>query len=318
MSMMGPRGSRLWVVVVLAMVVAVPLIYTFFPHSVAPQPPWSRTEWNGERAWEATCEGWTAVVSEERARLIFLGKKGGENLLYAPRERQGWWWGGHLCWLGPQSLWKWPPPPDWDNSAAARVEVHNGVLRVTHPHADGRFPAMERGYSWEGARLKCGQFWRSATQEGFAMQIVEVPEEAVVEIPLQPSAALPHGFAIVTNGHQTEFALPFLGLKEGTRVFEVGHQEEAVKLAFPPGPIVARRKGLRLTMTAGSHSGHVVGQPEAGLTTLLWPGNQENRFLELEQFSPVVRPIDGVASFTVYLEPGEDDGRPCLQRPEGP
>ena len=84
---------------------------------------WQPLSWNGERAFAAESHGWRAVVSVERARLVYFGAVGAEhNLLFAPATRTGpHGWGGHRLWLGPQSLWNWPPPAAWESSPARSV-----------------------------------------------------------------------------------------------------------------------------------------------------------------------------------------------------
>ena len=90
-----------------------------------PALTWQSVTWNGEPAWASTSQGWRAVVSVTRARLMHFGPAERDlNLLLAPvtranRNRLG----GHRLWLGPQTSWPkfWPPPEAWEYKEPATV-----------------------------------------------------------------------------------------------------------------------------------------------------------------------------------------------------
>ena len=267
---------------------------------------WTPTVWNNEQAWQSTHHEWTAIVSAERARLIFMGPTGGENLLYAPRERQGWWWGGHLCWFGPQDLWGWPPPRDLDHSAAARVLVIGDMLRVVHPWTDPAYPPAERDYYWSGDRLVCQMCWADTPRTFCAIQILEVPEDSVVDVAAHPSKALPQGYAIKDSGWKNNVAWPTVQWQPGGTRLQMTLPHDAITLGFPDRPLTTHRKGYSLTVSTGPIQGKVISQPNHGWTTVIWSGNFFMRFLELEQFSPMLQPRHHRASFTTYITPGHD------------
>lgn len=158
---------------------------------------WSRTEWRGERAWTASSRGWTAIVSEERARLVSLAPAdGGASLLYA-EQKDVFSWGGHRFWLGPQSAWTapWPPPEDWERSAAAELTADGDTLRVKQARTDANYPAIERSYVWRDGVLSCTVSWRDPRFQG--IHIVQVPKEAVVRVRRAPSEAAPLGYVLL-------------------------------------------------------------------------------------------------------------------------
>lgn len=93
---------------------------------------WTPTTWNGEAAWASSAQGWRAVVSVPRARLMHFGPDGSEvNLLLAPPTRANPnRLGGHRLWLGPQTEWPgfWPPPAAWEYHEAGTIGAASGVL----------------------------------------------------------------------------------------------------------------------------------------------------------------------------------------------
>src|SRR5690606_6276552 len=122
---------------------------------------WQPTTWRGEEAYESRSGGWHAIVSVARARLVHFGATADDrNLLFETATRdhpQGW--GGHRVWLGPQGTWPsgwWPPPPEWESTAAERATVREDVLELPIRPAGHGWPRWTRTYHWEGDALVCG------------------------------------------------------------------------------------------------------------------------------------------------------------------
>ena len=106
-------------------------------------PAWEKSTWQGEPAWASIHGPVRAIVSEARARLIYLGAADGSyNLLNAPTPRpaEGQNQGGHRFWLGPQYRWVWPPLKEWEFSAAAQVSTRADGRRSLNHRAAGAEP----------------------------------------------------------------------------------------------------------------------------------------------------------------------------------
>lgn len=267
---------------------------------------WRPVEWRGERAWESSCDGWTATVSEERARLISLTPPGGgDNLLFAELKNE-FSWGGHRFWLGPQAEWKtvWPPPADWETSPAARIEAEGTLLRVVQPRTDRDYPELTRTYVWRGGALHCAVTWRDARFQG--IHIVQIPPTARVRVRREVTAGLPLGYVL----------LPVFG-RDGLRTEQPVSSEVAVvegdtitlrqagtieKIGVPPQDIVAEIGRHRLVMSRGRMTGMSDRLPDRGMLTQVFVGSAESVFTEIEQLTPLAG--EGEAVSEILLKPG--------------
>ncbi len=269
---------------------------------------WTSGEWRGERAWSSVSgTGWTAVVSEERARLIALIPPGGserESLLFADLKNE-FSWGGHRFWLGPQAAWAsvWPPPADWETGAAARVEADGPRLRVEHRRTDADYPPLTRRYEWRGGRLHCAAEWSDARFQG--IHIIQLPPEAVVRIRRLVTDGLPLGYALLPIFRRNDLLVdrevsPAVAEVDGD-VVTLRNRGVAEKIGVAPGDIVADVGGWCLAMIRGHMSGMSDRTPDLGLFTQVFLGSEESVFTEIEQLTPLGD--GGVSVAEIILEP---------------
>ena len=268
---------------------------------------WHSVRWNGERALASEVQGWRAIVSLDRGRLVHFGPAGSEtNLLFAPvtrNERVGW--GGHRLWFGPQSTWSngWPPPVAWELSGAESFTVTNGILRVVMPDAGDGWPRLTRIYRWNGKRLVCGAELSGGTRSAQIVHIVQVPVQALVCVSPQPGKLAPLGYVQLPSSVMPSFTADFTPPPHAT-AYEKGlmlrHLASVQKLGFFPQPLVARENTFSLTSTRGEQTGVVVDEPDQGFFTQVYLGGPEP-FIELEQLSPSFS-AGGGASFAIELE----------------
>lgn len=252
---------------------------------------WTTTTWNGESAREAVAGPWRAVVSIERARLMYFGPaERDENLLLAPPTRANRnLLGGHRLWLGPQVEWPkiWPPPEAWEYEQPESVEEQNGQLRLRLRDAGGGWPRLTRTYEWKDGRLVCGAESRGGTHAAQFVQILQVPPDTAVVLQAQREPDFPAGYAQLAAG-----GLPFTGAftphphvqREGDTL-TLRLAPAILKVGARPQTIVAQRPGYRLSVARGAVIGRVVDAPDQGFFTQIYLGGRES-FIELEQLSP--------------------------------
>lgn len=271
----------------------------------APATDWQRTNWRGEKAWTSTSAGWTAIVSEDRARLVSITPaRGGSNLLYESTQASVSW-GGHRCWLGPQSKWKaaWPPPPDWEASGAAQVCATGKRLIVTHHQTDPNYPQLSRSYEWRGGVLHCGVNWQGGSHH--AVQILQVPQSAIIQVRRTVRSDLPLGYALlpIQNrpvAQRTSRIAPNIGRHRG-ETLSLKHANEIEKIGLAPQEIIAVVDGYQLKMRAGMNAGVTTTLPDFGLLSQVYLGGQHEPFIEIEQLSPLGG--DRPSSCEILVEP---------------
>ena len=166
---------------------------------------WSKTSWHGEQALSSINEsGWRATVSVARGRLVHFGPdETGRNLLFAPEVAEGWFWGGHRVWLGPQSTWDkgWPPPDAWEAAAAVEVRHENGGIVLVMPESPGEWGDLVRSYRWDGDTLLCGVSFTGAKRDAQIIQILQL--DPAVEIDARATVSddvsddVPRGYVIL-------------------------------------------------------------------------------------------------------------------------
>lgn len=253
---------------------------------------WAATTWKGERAYELVTAEWRAIVSVERGRLVHFGPADAGNLLFETDSRANpFSWGGHRVWLGPQSLWGWPPPAAWERAAAETVRVAGGRLELLVPDAGGGFPRLTRIYEAAGERLAC----RIAVAAGGkrsvqVMQILQTALDTTVDLQPGPTAQAPRGYFRV-GGSAGPIMRPDLPrpvvvqeLSDGrVRVAATGKTD---KLGFPPQTLVANIGAHRLYLAFGESRGPEVAAPDAGFYTQVYTGDRGSPVVELEQLSP--------------------------------
>lgn len=274
---------------------------------------WKETTWNGERAFEAATPQWLAIVSVDRARLIYLGKRDGEhNLLFTPATRNGpAGSGGHRLWLGPQSTWSrgWPPPDAWEKSSAESIRVDGGRLELKLADAGDGWPRLTRAYRWENDGLHCEAVSSGGTRAAQFIHIVQVPPDAKVEVRSAPRPDLPAGYAQIHLGRtpspQKKFKTPPHVFSESAGALRLRITHSAEKLGFDPQPLIARTAGSELRVERGVNNGVVVAAPDEGLFTQLFLGNGHDSFIELEQLSPLWK-AGSAARSEIILRPQEN------------
>lgn len=266
---------------------------------------WRRTEWQNEKAWASVSNGWTAVVSEDRARLVALTPPDGEgNLLFAELKNQ-FSWGGHRFWLGPQGSWKavWPPPRDWETSAAEKIEVEGGLLRVVHPQTDRNYPQIVRSYEWRMGVLHCTASWRDGRYQG--IHVIQIPTISVVHVERVVSKRLPKGYVLLPiygrDGTLTGDDAPSaVATINGSHV-QLRYGSTLEKIGFPPQDLVAEIGDYHLRLRRGKMVGMSTNCPDFGMLTQVFLGSNESAFIEIEQLTPLGG--DETAVSEILLEP---------------
>ncbi|HVT73167.1 MAG TPA: hypothetical protein VHD61_08530 [Lacunisphaera sp.] len=273
----------------------------------ATTPSWEPLTWNGERALASTSEGWRAVVSLERARLMVFGPAGGDtNLLLAPPTRENRnMLGGHRLWLGPQSTWPggWPPPAAWEYNEPESWRADGGTLRLVLGDAGDGWPRLTRIYTWDGPRLLCRAEISGGTRAVQIVHIFQVPAGNVVAATAQPEAAFPAGYVELpsTAGpFAATFPVPPHVGRDGDSI-RLHHTGKVMKFGFRPQALEGRDAGRTLQVRRGPMSGPPAGAPDEGFFSQVYLSGPDGNFIELEQLSPVFA-AGAAASFTVILD----------------
>ncbi|HVZ66496.1 MAG TPA: hypothetical protein VG936_18170 [Lacunisphaera sp.] len=273
----------------------------------APPTSWTPITWNGERALASTSQGWRAVVSLERARLMAFGAADGEaNLLLAPPTRANRnMLGGHRLWLGPQSTWPggWPPPAAWEYNEPESWQADGGTLRLVMGDAGDGWPRLTRVYAWDGPRLVCRAEIAGGTRAVQIVHIFQVPAGNVVSARAHPEAVFPAGYVELpsTAGpFAAEFSVPPHVAREGNSI-QLHHTGKVMKFGFRPQDLAGREAGRTLQVRRGAMSGPPTGAPDEGFFTQVYLSGPDGSFIELEQLSPIFA-AGAAASFEVILD----------------
>jgi len=267
--------------------------------SLSAPPVWEKTTWRGETAWSSTQGAVRAVVTVIRCRLIYIGSSDGTvNLINAPYPQtlpsgHDRWpnQGGHRFWLGPQSLWQWPPLTEWEYSAAAAVTTAGPVLTLHERHDDPAYPAITREYAWEAGRLRCTASWRDDDRPYFGLHIVPVETPFSITARLERRAGVPAGAVLAQMiAPEPPLTLPHPAITiEGDRA-TVRSGLKVVKLGFVPQALtITRPLGWTLSVQPGPHQGVALADPDQGYMSQVWVGGSEHKLAELEQLSPHLR-----------------------------
>ncbi|MFT3830529.1 MAG: hypothetical protein QM691_12580 [Opitutaceae bacterium] len=269
---------------------------------------WEPTTWRGERAFALATEHWRAVVSVERGRLVHFGpaEEASCNLLFETESRQDpFSWGGHRVWLGPQALWVWPPPEEWDRAGAVNVAVEGARLELLMADAGRGFPRFRRIYEVSAGRLACRVAVAAGGTEAVqVMQILQTPRDTAVELTAVPSTRWPRGYFRVGGavGPVMEPGLPLpAGVTERGTAVRLEFAGRSDKLAFPPQTLAATVRGWRLLLDFGESRGAEVAAPDAGFFTQVYIGDSQSPVVEIEQLSPQWAAGEG-GEFSMYLE----------------
>ena len=268
---------------------------------------WSGTTWHGERAYELVTAQWRAIVSVERGRLVHFApaEAGARNLMLETvtrSDRMGW--SGHRVWLGPQSLWVWPPPNAWEFSAAESVKVSGNRIELLMPDAGDGYPRLTRIYEPAGDRLACRvAVAAGGTRAVQVIQILQTPPDTKVELRLAPSAKWPRGYfrvgGAVGPNMQPDLPLP-AGVEEVAGGVVMSMAGKSDKLAFPPQTLVARIGGYRLALAFGESRGPETAAPDDGFYTQVYIGNPQGPVVEIEQLSPQWQ-AGAAGEFSMYV-----------------
>lgn len=257
-----------------------------------PSAIWTPLTWNGEPAWASASQGWRAVVSVTRGRLMHFGPDGNDfNLLLAPATRTNRnRLGGHRLWLGPQCSWakNWPPPDAWEYREPAAVVQEGGVLRLTMPATDDGWPQLTRTYHWTGASLVCGAEFSGGTRPAQFVQILQVPPSVRVTVESRPEPAFPSGY-VRLGPFTARFDEP-LQVTRTNNALVLQHTGAVMKLGFRPQALTGRIGGFGLQVSRGASTGATVGEPDAGFHTQVYLSEANEAFAELEQLSPLFAP----------------------------
>ena len=291
---------------------AVFLLMTALPTSRA-ESSWEKTTWQGEPAWVSSRGAVRAVVSEARSRLIYLGATDGSlNLLNAPvpaaapaNRSDSPNWGGHRFWLGPQTRWVWPPPVEWEHSAAASSETRGAVLVLRQPRIDPEYPAITREYEWDGARLRCTARWLDDGRPCFGLHVVAVDVPFAVTVRLVKGADAPAGMvAAQMVDPPPPLTLPHPAITVAGDRATVRAGVEVAKLGFVPQALVIERPGgWKLSVQPGPHEGVALVAPDHGYVSQVWVGGKNADLAELEQLTPYLQgDAAGRCASTIYLE----------------
>jgi len=266
---------------------------------------WQPTTWNGEHALVSTTQGWKAIVSLERGRLMLFGPADAEaNLLLAPPTRGNRnILGGHRLWLGPQATWPrgWPPPAAWEFSGPESFTTDGGVLRMLMPDAGDGWPRLTRTYRWDGAKLVCGAEFSGGTRSAQFVQIFQVPIQTTVSARAQPEEDFPAGYVQLPST-AGPFAAKFSPPPQVTTTgdaLSLRNTGAVLKLGFRPQTLTGHVGDFILSVSRGAQHGTVASEPDRGFFTQAYLGGREP-FIELEQLSPIF-PAGAPAVFEVVL-----------------
>ena len=254
---------------------------------------WQPVTWNGEPAWASTSQGWRAVVSVTRARLMHFGPADRDlNLLLAPvtranRNRLG----GHRLWLGPQTSWPkfWPPPGAWEYQEPTTVASAGGVLRLTMPATDDGWPQLTRTYHWAGGRLVCGAEFSGGARPAQFVQIFQVSPAVQVTVETHPEAGFPTGYVRLSPFAARLDDPPQVTHGQAGRL-TLRHTGAVMKLGFRPQTLTGQIDGVELQVSRGAQAGQTVGAPDEGFYTQVYLSEANEAFAELEQLSPLFAP----------------------------
>jgi hypothetical protein len=281
--------------------------------SFASTATWGKTVWQGESAW-ISCQGNVrAIVSEARARLIYLGASDGSyNLLNAPsplvlpdKNNPSPNLGGHRFWLGPQSRWVWPPPAEWEFSAAQGVSVEAGVLTLHLPQPNPGYPAINREYAWEGNHLRCTALWQDNGQAYFGLHVVAVNTPFSITARLGRTPAAPAGLvAAQMIEPEAPIRLPHPSITIKGDHVTVQSGIETIKLGFVSQPLtIDRPHGWQLSVQPGPSTDATAESVDHGYLSQIWVSDATRDYAELEQLTPYLKGgIKGRCSSTIYLE----------------
>jgi hypothetical protein len=253
---------------------------------------WIATTWKGEHAFELVTTGWRAIVSVERGRLVHFGPAGAGNLLFETDSRENKFsWGGHRVWLGPQSLWGWPPPDAWERAAAEKATVVGGRLELLVPDAGRGYPRMTRVYELAADRLACRIVVAAGgTRSVQVMQILQTSLDTTVDLQPGPSAKAPRGYFRVGGSSgptmRPDLPRPVVVQELSDGRVRVGATGKTDKLGFPPQTLVANIGAHRLRLAFGESRGPEVAAPDGGFYTQVYTGDSGSPVVELEQLSP--------------------------------
>jgi hypothetical protein len=274
---------------------------------------WEKTLWKDENAWVSAQGEVQAIVTEARARLIYLGAADGScNLLNAPASqvhpsKDNPWpnLGGHRFWLGPQTRWIWPPPAEWEYSGTKDAKTKDGVLTLRHAHINPEYPAIAREYAWEGNRLRCTAYWQDDGQPYFGIHVVAVntPVETVVR--LEKAAFAPAGLVVAQiKDPEGPIRLPHPSITLRDQFATVRSGIKTVKLGFAPQPLtILRPLGWTLSVQPGPWASATNVSPDHGYLSQIWAGDKTHDFNELEQLTPYLKgDASGRCTSTIYLE----------------
>ena len=283
----------------------VALLASFAAIARAGDDIWQPALWNGEKSFVSVSQGWKAVVSLERGRLMYFGAADRDlNLLLAPPTRANRdALGGHRLWLGPQSQWGWPPPAAWEYSSPETVAPDGGILRLLMPDAGNGWPRLTRTYRWDGPRLVCGAEISGGTRTAQIIQIFQVPAPTIVRAQALPEDKYPAGFVELpsTAGpFAARFPIPRHVGRAGDTV-TLRHTHEVVKLGFRPQALMGTTADFVLQVSRAAQTGTTAGEPDEGFFTQVYLSGPDGDFIELEQLSPLFV-AGSAASFSVVLE----------------
>ncbi len=269
---------------------------------------WIVTLWKGEKAFTSSSQGWRAIVSLERGRLVHFGPAGIDfNLLYVPHnddELKNF--GGHRLWLGPQALWSrfWPPPQAWESSGPEYCSTDGGVLRMVMADTGDGWPRITRTYQWKGECLVCGAEMIGGTRQAQIIHILQVPKITRVEVAAQPEFAAPNGYVLLPTDPTTRLIADFSPPAHVTSLnsqLTLRHQTNHVlKVGLRSRALLGCHGGFALRVSRGNQTGQVAAEPDQGFLTQIYLGGNEP-FIELEQLSPAFFPGEP-ATFEIVLE----------------
>ena len=271
-----------------------------------PAPTWQPAAWQGEKSLVTVAQGWKAVVSLERGRLMHFGPSEPElNLLLAPPTRDNPdILGGHRVWLGPQANWSeiWPPPQAWELSGPETCTTRGGELRLLMPDSGAGWPRLTRTYRWAGAQLVCGVELTGGTRPAQIIHIFQMPAPTVVSAEARAVAGFPLGYVRLPSkvaAFAARFDQPLQVTRRGNAL-TLRHSSAIEKLGFRPQTLSGRNGSFSLAVTPDQPGGAAIGEPDEGFLSQVYLGGSE-AFIELEQLSPLFA-AGAPAAFTVVLE----------------
>lgn len=258
---------------------------------------WTPCTWHGENAYRSIRGEIHAIVSLQRARLVYFGSSDGKRNLMATPDRRilpnenepSPDWGGHRFWLGPQKNWGWPPLADWEYSSVQSCMPHDESLQLQGPHANVAYPQIRRRYHWHDNELHCSCEWQSNDTPYYGMHVLAITPIDSLKLYIQISNTTPAGYLRIHLDGTDPTPLSTIETRDGTATLHSSDgQADGIKVGFPIQTIAHQSKHGTLRMSPAKTKGVVTSEVDCGYRSQIWC-RDTGPFSEIEQISPYLK-----------------------------